>query len=294
MTIDPIPIPFSCEEEQYIVPTGSLDNGNPSRCPGGLVICVSNNEVRLAMTYLFRKGDHGSKSIPKCAGIQPSNEFNGILYYNGRILPSMMERIRPQMSDSIFDLSRTNICVPITDKHSPLAYAIINEVHNHHPGVNHSGVESALRHVQLNPRVIGGRELVKKKYGKNCTRYRSLNKNVVKVLMGPLHEDQLKIAPAFCRTQVDLFGPFDSYDLTNKRKSNNIWFFIFCCVTTSAIDIRVMEDYSTDAFLLAFIRFACRVGHPKLLMPDEGGQLVKGCKSMILKFVDVRQRIHTE
>ena len=150
-----------------------------------------------AMTYLFRKGDHGSKSIPKCAGIQPSNEFNGILYYNGRILPSMMERIRPQMSDSIFDLSRTNICVPITDKHSPLAYAIINEVHNHHPGVNHSGVESALRHVQLNPRVIGGRELVKKKYGKNCTRYRSLNKNVVKVLMGPLHEDQLKLRQHF-------------------------------------------------------------------------------------------------
>ena len=29
-------------------------------------------------------------------------------------------------------------------------------------------------------------------------------------------------------------------------------------------------------------------------MPDEGSQLVKGCKSMILRFVDIRQRIHTE
>ena len=55
-----------------------------------------------------------------------------------------------------------------------------------------------------------------------------------------------------------------------------------------------MEDYSAEAFHLAFIRFGCRVGYPKLLMPDEGSQLVKGCKSMILKFVDVRQRIHTE
>ena len=54
------------------------------------------------MTYLFRKAtmDHG------------------MLYYTGRILPSMMERIRPQMSDSMFDLSRTSFCVPITDKYS--------------------------------------------------------------------------------------------------------------------------------------------------------------------------------
>jgi hypothetical protein len=168
--------------------------------------------------------------------------------------------------------------VPITDKHSPIAYSIVNEVHSHHPDVKHSGVETILRHVQLVAYVIGGRELVKK-YGKNCTRCRILNKNVIKVLMGPLHEGQFKVAPEFCRTQVDLFGPFDSYDLTSKRKTIKIWFVIFCCVSTSAIDIKVMEDYSTEAFLLAFVRFACRVGFPKLLLPDEGSQLVKGCKN---------------
>ena len=53
-------------------------------------------------------------------------------------------------------------------------------------------------------------------------RCRVLNRNVVKVLMGPLHEWQLKIAPVFYRSQVDLFGPFDSYDNTNKRKSVKI------------------------------------------------------------------------
>ena len=121
--------------------------------------------------------------------------------------------------------------MPITDKHSPFAYAIINEVHNH-PDVKHSGVETTLRHVQRIAHVIGGRELVKKD-GKNCTRCRILNTNVVKV-KGPLHEGQLKITPAYCRTPVDLSGPFDSYDLTNKRKNIKIWFVIFCSVTTSA------------------------------------------------------------
>ena len=119
--------------------------------------------------------------------------------------------------------------MPLTDKHSPIAYSIVNEGHSHHPDVKHSGVETTLRHGQLVAYVIGGRELVKK-YGKNCTRCKILNKNVVKVLMGPLHEAQLKVAPAFCRTQVDLFGPFNSYDLTSKRKTINICFVIFCCV----------------------------------------------------------------
>ena len=202
VTIDPIPIPFSCEGEQYIVTTDSLGNGNPFRCPGGLVICVSNNEVRLAMTYLFRKATMDVKEFLNVQVYNSiSNEINGILYYTGRILPSMMERIRLQMSDSMFDLSRISFCVPITEKHSPFAYAIISKVHNHHPDVKHSSVETTLRHVELIAHVIGGRELVKK-YGKNYAKCRILNKNVVKVLMGPLHEGQLKIAPAFLRHRL--------------------------------------------------------------------------------------------
>ena len=121
-----------------------------------------------------------------------------------------------------------------------------------------------------------------------------MNKSIVKVLMGPLHESQIKTAPVFCRTQVDLFGPFDSYYLTSKRKTVKIWFVIFCCATKSAIDIRVMEDYSTEGFRLAFVRFSCRVGYPKLLLPDEGSQLVKGGKTMILRFVDIKHRLSTE
>ena len=112
--------------------------------------------------------------------------------------------------------------------------------------------------------------------------------------MGPVHDGQVKVAPVFYRTQVDLFGPFDSFDLTNKRKTIKIWFVIFCCLATSAIDIRVIEDYSTDAFLLAFVRFACRFGFPKMLLPDEGSQLVKGCKTMVLQFTDIKSRLYTE
>ena len=82
---------------------------------------------------------------------------------------------------------------------------------------------------------------------------------------------------AFFIFQVDIFGPFHSYSNANKRATMKIWFVIFCCAT-GAVDLKIMEDYSTSSFILAFVRFSCKVGYPEKLMPDAGSQLVKGCQ----------------
>ena len=55
-----------------------------------------------------------------------------------------------------------------------------------------------------------------------------------------------------------------------------------------------MEDYSTSAFMLGFVRFSCSVGYPKMLLPDEGSQLVRGCKEMQLSYTDIKQQLHVE
>ena len=52
-----------------------------------------------------------------------------------------------------------------------------------------------------------------------------------------------------------------------------------------------MEDYSTDAIVLAFIRFSCRLGYPKYALPDAGGQLVKACVDMQYSFNDTKNRL---
>ena len=112
--------------------------------------------------------------------------------------------------------------------------------------------------------------------------------------MGPVSNNNLCIAPVFFISQVDIFGPFSSYSNVNKRATTKIWFVIFCCCTTGAVDLKVMEDYSTNSFILAFVRFACKVGYPKKLLPDAGSQLVKGCQTMILKFSDIKNKLHEE
>ena len=53
-----------------------------------------------------------------------------------------------------------------------------------------------------------------------------------------------------------------------------------------------MEDYGTSSFIQSFIRFACEVGYPKMLLPDEGSQLISGCKNMKLNYKDVKNQLH--
>ena len=110
--------------------------------------------------------------------------------------------------------------------------------------------------------------------------------------MGAVSSQNLAIAPAFYITQLDIAGPFSAYSPHNKRTTIKIWFVVYCCSTTSAVNIKVMENYSASAFLQSFIRFSCEVGYPKILVSDEGSQLVKGYGDMHLSFSDLKGKLH--
>ena len=112
--------------------------------------------------------------------------------------------------------------------------------------------------------------------------------------MDPVSENNLKIAPAFYITQVDLTGPFKAYSKHNKTTTLKIWLVVFCCATTMTINIKVLEDYGTTAFIQEFTRFSCEVGYPKKLWPDEGSQLIEGCTSMKLSRLSQNVKIDFE
>ena len=112
------------------------------------------------------------------------------------------------------------------------------------------------------------------------------------VSMGPVSQHNLTIAPVFYITQLDLAGPFLSYSPHNKRNTIKIWFVVYCCATTSTTNLKVMEDYGTSAFLESFMRFACEVGYPKILLSDEASQLLKGYEDMRIDFVDLKNNLH--
>ena len=113
-------------------------------------------------------------------------------------------------------------------------------------------------------------------------------------MMGSISPYNTIIAPAFYVSQVDLAGPFLSYSAHNKRATVKVWFAVFCCCTTSAVKLKLMEDYSSQAFIQAFIRLSCEVGYPKVVLPDEGSQLLKGCEDMKFNFRDVRNKLYAD
>ena len=89
------------------------------------------------------------------------------------------------------------------------------------------------------------------------------------VKMGPISEEesyvcenganiktQHQIAPRFYATQADVCSPFKAYSLHHKRTTTKIWLIVYCCIPTSTTNIKVMDDYSTHAFIQAFIRFS--------------------------------------
>ena len=72
--------------------------------------------------------------------------------------------------------------MPITNVHSPVAYAIIAETHWYSSDVSHGGMESVLRYFQQTAYIIGGRA---------CTNCRILHKNGIQVDMAPVGGNNL-------------------------------------------------------------------------------------------------------
>ena len=280
-------------EDRFLVTSGR-DADSRYVCPKGMVVEFPYDLVSPALQYFFRMATKEVKHfLPESKFKNLSEEKSGILFYTGRILPTQEIGGDLTMCDVCLDLAKSSFCVPIVDGLSPLAYSIASEIHWYHSDVMHGGLESVLRETNKVAFIIGGRGLLKS-IKDDCARCRFLHKQEVRVAMGPKHDSNLCVAPAFFNTQVDLCGPFDSFSNVNKRAKVKIWLVVFCCSTTGATDIKLMEDYSTDSFILAFIRFACRYGYPSSLYPDSGSQLIKACNDMILSFSTIKYKLEVE
>ncbi|XP_066919855.1 uncharacterized protein [Clytia hemisphaerica] len=211
---------------------------------------------------------------------------DNILTYKGRILPNNGVTIAGKFTDAMLDLSQSTFCVPVIDRHSPVAYSLVIEAH----WLKHDGIEATLRRLLKKVFIIEGRTLVKT-IKRSCERCRYLEKRTVEAIMGPIPSSSLTIAPAFYQTQVDLSGPYKSISPTNKRATIKIWLVIYCCCSTSAVHINTMDDYSSPSFIQSFTRFSSRYGFPIKLYCDEGSQLVKSNQDIRMSFTNIQSTL---
>ena len=252
---------------------------------------LTAENLKAAENYFFKKGTREVyQFVPPKKYEMFTTKKDSLLMYTGRILPEDEISIVGRYTLAMKDLMQHSLCVPVLDSQSPVACSIALDVHWNHPVAKHSGVETTLRFILQKVFIIEGRSLVKS-IRKSCNRCRYLNKKSIQAVMGPVSDSQLTVAPAFYTTQVDLSGPYQAYSPLHKRTTIKIWLTVFCCCATSAVGIKVMDDYSSDAFIMSFTRFARDHGFPKKLYCDSGSQLVKGCDTMKLNFQDLQHQL---
>lgn len=109
------------------------------------------------------------------------------------------------MTIVIKDLTANTLYVPVIDKHSPITYSIILDFHWNNKIVKRRGIETMFRMISNFAFIIEGREILKK-IKKSCERCRFLDKKTIDFAIGPVSQHNLKIAPAFNVSQVDLAG----------------------------------------------------------------------------------------
>ena len=98
--------------------------------------------------------------------------------------------------------------------------------------------------------------------------------------MSPLPEERLRPSPPFSHVGIDYFGPFEIKGEVQKRVRGKCYGIIITCFSARAVYIDISRDYSTDAFLEVFRRFACMRGWPKTVYSDNATMLVSASKQL--------------
>ncbi|XP_011859383.1 PREDICTED: uncharacterized protein LOC105556882 [Vollenhovia emeryi] len=133
-------------------------------------------------------------------------------------------------------------------------------VESYHRRTLHGGVQITLGMIRLRFWVPQGRSVVKRWLHRcvTCTRWRAAT---LQPPMGDLPRERVTPARPFTRTGIDYAGPI--FVRTTKGRGHRAlkaFIAIFVCLSSKAVHIEVVSDYSSDAFLAALRRFTSRRG----------------------------------
>jgi len=96
--------------------------------------------------------------------------------------------------------------------------------------------------------------------------------------MPPWPKERVNEALPFQYTGLDYFGPMyikefqQSTDKESTIAIKKVWVCLFTCLVVRAIHLEVVEDMSTDQFLLCLRRFIARRGTPQQIISDNAKQ----------------------
>lgn len=177
----------------------------------------------------------------------------------------------------------------ILPRHSRLSELIIRDSHYR---TLHGGTQLTLANIRNSYWIIGGRAPVKTHILRCviCARQRGIR---AQQLMGQLPKARVSPSRPFTHTGIDYAGPLTVKTWKGRgAKSSKGWICVFICLTTSAVHIEVVSDYSADGFIATYRRFISRRGIPSTLYSDCGTNLVGADATLRKMFTQSTQEHH--
>lgn len=178
----------------------------------------------------------------------------------------------------------TNASLPYKTKHPivlaahPITLLIIRYIHI---TSLHAGTQLTLATIRREFWILRARNLVKSVIHKcvTCVREKA---QTSRQLMGQLPTSRISVScRAFLNCGVDYAGPFATRASAGRGiASRKSYIAVFICLATRAIHLELVTDYSTSAFLNAYLRFCARRGLPKSMHSDNGTTFVGADKEL--------------
>ena len=151
-------------------------------------------------------------------------------------------------------------------------------VEHYHQKILHSGVSQTLAQTRQEYWISQGRALIKKIL-KNCQICKKIEGSpFVMPEMPPLPRERVARSLPFEFTGLDYFGPLyikqfvQVSDEVTETVSKKVWVCLFTCLTVRAIHLELVEDMSTEEFILCLRRFMARRGIPRQIISDNAQQ----------------------
>ncbi|XP_011861541.1 PREDICTED: uncharacterized protein LOC105558453 [Vollenhovia emeryi] len=158
----------------------------------------------------------------------------------------------------------------ILPKNSTLTTLLIADAHNR---TLHGGTQVTLAFIRNNYWIVGGRAPVRS-FILKCVRCSRFRQKRAQQLMGQLPIERVTPSRPFLHSGIDYAGPLliKTWRGRNAR-TYKAYIALFVCLSTSAIHLEFVTDYTADAFIAAYKRFAARRGICATLTSDCGSNL---------------------
>lgn len=203
-------------------------------------------------------------------------------------LNSSLHRLSPIMQNNLIclggrlknanlDIGEKNPIILPKDSHISLLF-----VRHHHAQVRHQGrhlTEGAVRAAGL--WLMGGKRLINSVLHK-CVTCRRLRGKMQEQRMADLPPERLATCPPFTYVGLDVFGP---WSITTRRTrggqaESKRWAIMFCCMSSRAVHIEVIDSMDTSSCINALRRFFAIRGPAKQLRSDCGTNFIGACKEL--------------